>query len=279
MIIMDNALVVIANLVRERCGINFTQKLDVLERKIKPRTQSIGCDYTAYLEFLNKHSREWTRLVELLTVHETYFFRESNHFRALTDVVMRDLVETKGMPIRIWSAACSSGEEPYTISMSLLTAGHTSETFQIIATDIDQRTLTLAEKAWYSKQSFSFRRTPDQYRRAYFDEEEDGFRVQSRVTRSVQFRQLNLLNKPAIRTMGLFDVIFCRNVLIYFDDESKLQVLETLHDRLKPGGYLFLGHADHVSTLPGLFSTVRVENTFFYQKGEAADGLPSFNRR
>lgn len=276
---MHNSLLSIAKLVQTRCGLNFTTKLESLERKIQSRVKALGCDYEAYDLRLRTIADEWALLIEALTVHETYFFREEQHFEVLCNIAIPEFRKRNKTQIQIWSAACSTGEEPYSIAMSLLEHGCPLQSIQILATDIDEKTLGNAKRGWYSKKSFSFRRMSENYLDKYFNVDEDGYRLQAHIRQAVQFKQQNLIELAQERGRSLYDAIFCRNVLIYFDDVARTSVVQALYDRLNPGGYLFLGHADHLNNMPHAIETVRTANTFCYKKGEVADGIRSIGGR
>ncbi|MCL6444486.1 MAG: protein-glutamate O-methyltransferase CheR [Alicyclobacillus sp.] len=268
---MHEHLVQLAALVQKRCGLNFSKKLVSLENKTRKRLTELGCDYSQYCARLMRDPTEWEHFIELLTVHETYFFREDNHLRELCRTVLQDLRHRQVDPIKIWSAACSTGEEPYSIAMAIAELkDFPLEQVQIVATDIDIRTLNAAKMGWYAKNSFTFRSTPQHYLAKYFDEDGNGYRVKEELRRVVQFAQLNLMDESAIRRQGQFDVIFCRNVLFYFDEVSKEQVIRSLYDQLAWNGYLFMGHAENPG---GRFTTIRAPGTFYYKKEAASHGV------
>lgn len=258
----------LAEFVRQEYGLNFTKKLVSLQIKTQARLNDLECTYAQYSASLRMDMSERERLMELLTVHETYFFREDHHLRELSDIIVPMVLNsTKCSPIRIWSAACSTGEEPYSIAMVLYEKlGRRSQHVQILASDIDKKTLTKAIEGRYPTRSFTFRRTPEAYLNRFFDKEDTVFRVKNEIRQMVEFHQLNLLDAKAMQRFGDMDAIFCRNVLIYFDEEGKQRVIRALYDGLKPNGYLFMGHAESIQH-PTTFQTIRAPGTFYYQKG------------
>lgn len=274
----DQDLLQLAEFVLAEYGLNFLKKLRSLEIKTKRRLSELSCSYADYCKLVKTDTDERERLVELLTVHETYFFREDNQLRELCDVVLPVLQSgMRAAPIRIWSAACSTGEEPYSIAMMMYEKlGRAAQHVRILATDIDQKTLGAATEALYSNKSFTFRRMPNEYLTRYFDFEEDvqAFRVKRKIRQMVEFRRLNLFDGRAIAQLGEMDVIFCRNVLIYFDDAGKERVIRSLYEQLRPNGYLFMGHAESIQR-PGVFQTIRSPGTFYYQKEEGKSWVPT----
>jgi chemotaxis protein methyltransferase CheR len=173
----------------------------------------------------------------------------------------------RNRPLRIWSAACSTGEEPYTLSMLIQETGQfLPGAVDIIATDIDKKVLQKAEKAWYHQGSFAFRRIPNILMNKYFITTEGGFQVSPTTRNMVKFKHLNLLETPKVALMGEVDVIFCRNVLIYFDQETTKRVIRNFYQRLSPGGYLFLGHAESITDMGMGFEKVDSDKTFYYRK-------------
>lgn len=264
----DNGLVKLAEIIYDHCGLGYKDRLPVLKEKISKRIMDLGLSYWEYCGFLKKSAMEWDILVELLTINETYFYREENQLNECCSVVLPLLKEkNRNRPLRIWSAASSTGEEPYTLAMLI----HESGLFQpgsveIIATDINKKVLQKAEKGWYHNGSFAFRRIPKNLLEKYFSEEDGGYQIKAFIKKMVKYQHLNLLNEDKIAQIGEFDVIFCRNVLIYFDQETTNRVIRSLHKKLTPGGYLFLGHAESVTEMSMGFQRVNSDMTFYYRK-------------
>ena len=206
---------------------------------------------------------ELQALFEALYVHETYFFRERSQVKALCGNILTEL-QTLSPRLRVWSAACSSGEEPYSLAMSLLETGRISDVnISIRATDISPRVLEMCERGFY--RALSFRATEPAMVQKYFTPSGDGFMVADRVKRLVQFSSLNLMDERKIAAHGPFDAIFCRNVLIYFDKATQKRVVESFARALRPGGYLFLGHAESLFALTTLYEPIVAPESIAYR--------------
>jgi Methylase of chemotaxis methyl-accepting proteins len=260
----DPDVSLLARAIHARCGIDYRGNLYSLAIKAGARVTALGVTFARYLRHLDQHPTEWDALIEAITVNETYFFREECQLEELARVVLPELADRD--EIRIWSAACSTGEEPYSLAMTILESGVVPlDKVRIYATDINRKVLKSAEQGFYPAQSMCFRRTPERMKKLYFDEEPGGFRVKEHIRDRVRFMRWNLLHDAA-GLLPVMDVIFCRNVLIYFDEASIRTVASHLSGRLAEGGYLFLGHAETVSGLvPGLH-TINAPSTFYYRK-------------
>ncbi|OBS09785.1 CheR family methyltransferase [Acidihalobacter prosperus] len=214
------------------------------------------------------HDRELARqAVEAMTTNETSWFRDQHPYNSLRDQILPELAR-KGSPIRIWSAACSSGQEPYSLSMtvdeSLRThPGLPLSNVQIIATDVSKQILDEAKVGSYD--SFSMMRgLTDDQRQRYFVNKGERWEIAPKVRARVSFREYNLMQSYA--TLGRFDVIFCRNVLIYFSATAKEDILRRLGQALNPGGYLFLGAAETASSASDLLELVRFSPGSAYRR-------------
>lgn len=255
----------LGQLVYEYCGLNFLQNTPLLESKISKRTKELGMSIWEYIRYLKQNSTEWDIVVELLTINETFFYREENQLEVFRSIILPQLRGRE--QIRIWSAACSTGEEPYTLAMMVAETGFIPlESVEILATDINKKVLQTAKQAWYSKHSLSFRRMPEHLLARYFVERDEGYQVIDSIRSRVQFRYLNLLDQNEIEKLGVYDVIFCRNVLIYFDRNVIQKVVASFYDRLVPEGSLFLGHAESITGMNPGFETVHTEKSFYYRK-------------
>ena len=227
-------------------------------------------------------SGELAQLTELLTVHETAFFRNRGHFDLLERVVIPELLQRKvaDRRLRFWSAGCSTGQEPYSIAISLLEAIPSLDGWQVevLATDISERALEQARAAVYPARSL--RGVDPVLVGRYFQQCKGGYRVADAVRRLVRFEGLNLVKEPfPFAALGLFDVVFCENVTIYFNVESTRRVIRNFHEVLLDGGYLFLGYSETLWQISGDFLLREWDGVFAYQKAprskeDAADGLP-----
>ena len=264
----DNGLVKLSQIIYEYCGLRFSERLYTLKEKVSKRVSELGLTHWEYCKYIEKSPSEWDVLVELLTINETYFYREENQLNECCSYVLSLMMrENRNRPIRIWSAACSSGEEPYSLAMLIQETGKfLPGSVEIIATDIDKMVLQKAKKGWYHHGSFAFRRTPEHLLKKYFLNEASGYQIHPSIQKMVQFQYLNLLDQDNISQLGEVDIIFCRNVLIYFDHETTKQVIRSLHQNLAAGGYLFLGHAESITDMTLGFKKVDSEKTFYYRK-------------
>jgi chemotaxis protein methyltransferase CheR len=203
-------------------------------------------------------------LASVLSNNETYFFRERAQLEVLASDVLGEALKSGG-GLRVWSSACSTGEEPYTIAMMLMeTKRITPASVTIRATDLSPRALDKAKTAYYRE--LSFRATPPEVVQKYFRPFEDGFFISDEIKRLVEFSRLNLLDERSVAGMGLNDAIFCRNVLIYFDKPTQKRVVEAFARALRPGGYLFLGHAESIMRLTELYEPAITPKAIYYRR-------------
>ncbi|OCA81953.1 CheR family methyltransferase [Pseudobacillus wudalianchiensis] len=268
------ALKQLTQMVYEYCGLNYQTNSASLETKIAGRLQQLHVSVWEYIRLLEQSTAEWDVLVELLTINETYFYREDKQLAVYQNEVLPELIaQNPDRTLQVWSAACSSGEEPYSLAITTIDSGLCPpQKVAIKGTDINKKVLQAAASGIYNKQSLSFRRIPDRWLKHYFIEQPDAFRVIEPVKSMVAFEQLNLLDSFKMGNLRQqYDVIFCRNVLIYFDSETIKKVASYFYQALKGGGYLFLGHAENISTMGIGFQTMSKNGTFYYRK-ESADG-------
>jgi chemotaxis protein methyltransferase CheR len=261
------------DLVRDYCGIHFDDSSRYLvekrlARRMKSHHLSDFRDYYRFIRYSKNSEEELSAIIDVLTVNETYFFREQNQLRTFSDEILEELKETNRdrKSLRIWSAGCSTGEEPYTIAILINEKPEFRNwEVEIFGSDINQRVLQTARRGIYRKNSF---RTTDPYfKNRYFSEVEDGtFRIADGMKRNVNFSYLNLIDPFKTRFLGKMDVILCRNVLIYFDNASRKKVIENFYDRLTDGGYLLLGHAESLINISTAFTLKHFKNDMVYQK-------------
>ena len=242
-------------------GINLLKGKEALVRaRLMKRLRALGMgsinDYLQHVESA-QGADELTRMIDAMTTNKTSFFREAEHFNFLRDKI---LPEIKGPRMRFWSAACSSGEEPYSLSITLREHINAidSKDCLILATDISRKVLEKAGRAVYSQETLSSLSPPALIRK-YFNKITNGpnptFQVKKQVQRLVRFGWLNLMQ--AWPMAGPFDVIFCRNVMIYFDRATQQTLVNRFWDLLRPGGYLFVGHSEGLSGVSHKFQYVR----------------------
>lgn len=247
----------LSTLIYERCGIKLgPEKRTLLEARLGKvlRREAIP-SYDAYYQKVvsDRTDKELLRLIDLVTTNFTHFFREPQHFDFLRQRVLPEMRQAGAKEIYIWSAGCATGEEPYSIAILLLENNTVGWKRAVLASDVSSQALEFAQKGVYPAERL--RGVPQQWRRKYFVEVDGGYRVKEEVKLLVEFRRLNLLSPPPWQ--GCFDVIFCRNVMIYFDRSAKQRVLGHLRQALKPGGYLFVGHAESLFNLSDGFQYVK----------------------
>lgn len=265
------------------CGIFFDDASRfLLEKRLSRRLALLEMatfrDYYYYLRYDAHRDQEFVELMDILTTNETYFFREDFQLKAFTEEVLPECLAAKerrgDRTLRIWSAGCSSGEEPYTLSMLLLEQAYMAGwRVEIIGTDISQRVLQQARKGIYGRSSF--RSTDDYYLRKYFEEGEGGYRVSNVVRERVSLSQLNLFDTPRLMLLGKMDIIFCRNVIIYFDLAAKKQVIDGFHRMLLGGGFLMLGHSESLMNISTAFTLRHFRHDMVYQKALAHNEVHS----
>ena len=214
---------------------------------------------------------ELQTLVNLMTVNETYFFREAYQFDCMVNSILPELVrrKTDRDPIRIWSIPSSSGEEAYSIAMSLLDWSGIGEwDVEIISSDIDTQMVANARRGLYSARSVQH--VPPRPLGRSFPAVDDCFQICDDLRQAVEFTRVNLMEPADVRAYRDFDIVFCRNLLIYFDDLSRRQAAETFFDALRPGGMLCLGHSESMSRISSLFRVRKFPEAIVYQKPKEA---------
>jgi chemotaxis protein methyltransferase CheR len=270
LVLTDQDLRKVVRLVYDRSGITLHEgKRSLVMARLQKRLRHHGMSsFSSYLTHVerDRSGEELTLLLDAIATNHTYFFREEQHFAYMTSRVVPEWrAHTSGGPLRIWCAASSTGEEPYTISMSLADLTPAVE-FGMLASDLSTKALKAAKAGVYKLSSVES--LPADLLRRHFEKgmgEQAGFaRVSANVRKRVAFRNLNLLE---INDVGeRFDVIFCRNVMIYFDKAVQQRVVTMLERHLKPGGYLFISHSE---SLNGVTHGLRWMAPAVYQRGAA----------
>jgi len=277
----EEEFILLRDCVYSHCGIFFDNDSKyLLEKRLSRRLTALNLpsfrDYYQYLKYNRKKDQELMDIMDILTTNETYFFRESFQLKAFTDEIIPELIKVKqatgNRSIRIWSAGCSTGEEPYTIAMLLHGIRELRDwKIEIIGTDISQRVLQHARRAVYGKSSF--RATDEEYIKRFFVEQEDGLKVCDEIRNLVTISHLNLFDTNRMIMLGKMDLIFCRNVIIYFDIAAKKRVVESYFNTLSDGGFLLLGHSESLMNITTLFTLRHFKNDMIYQKPERAIGV------
>ena len=253
-------------------GISFTEgKEYYVDRRAADRMQvTAKIDFGAYFEYLTTPgSGEFEHFVNAITINETYFYREDYQLRCLTDELLGHRLAGKrqGDSLRIWSLPCSTGEEPYSIAIWLLENWNQVDDYniEIIGSDIDTGVLEAARTGLYRKRALM--RLDNALVEKYFEKpDRETWRMIEELQNSVLFAAVNAVDPVEMRRFGRFDVIFCRNMLIYFDEVSRRIAAENLYEALLPGGYLCLGHAESMSRISSLFEVCRFADVIVYRR-------------
>lgn len=256
-----------SRLVYQECGINLhTGKKELLQARLNKRLRVTGIpSYREYYDLITSphNNGEIVHFLDCISTNLTYFFREPKHFEFLDSVALPKLIQSKteerNLRIRIWSAGCSTGEEPYSLAMCIL--GHLQEAerwdFKILATDISTRVLQVGMKGVYPQDKIA--KVPKHLQKMYFHRQStqngEGFEVSRKLKDIITFRRLNL--KESYPFSGPFDFIFCRNVMIYFDKQTQEHLVQKMAGYLSPGGYLMVGHSESLTGLKHSLSYVQ----------------------
>lgn len=258
----------VRDLVHERTGIYFdNQSLPLMADKLAERlagNPSKTClDYYYALKAEPDGAREWREVMNLFSVQETYFWREIDQINYLVEKIVPDWFAQTTDPLTIWSAACASGEEPYSIAMALDAAGWGEYPISIQASDASEKALERAGQALYRERAF--RLFPHALRRRYFEEQSKAWKLRPAIADRVTFRRINLMTEPDLGQISNPQVVFCRNVFIYFSPTSISRVVNLLAKRMPPGASLFLGATESLLKLTDQFELFDMGNCFVYR--------------
>ena len=260
-ILTDNEFAQLRDYVLSNFGIDLSQKRMLIQGRLTSVIQSYNMDnFTDYINRVmnDKTGTEVQILLNKLTTNLTFFMREKEHFDFLTQVALPEFDQNfKGRELRIWSAGCSSGEEAYTIAMTIMDYYEKkgmSRKFVILASDISQNVLGQAQRAVYPESAL--KDIPKPWVTKYFDRVGDGdYKVKDMITRLVTFRTFNLM--ATFRFSKPFELIFCRNVMIYFEKQKKEDLITNFYNWLEPGGYFFISHSENIGRSDTGFRMVR----------------------
>jgi chemotaxis protein methyltransferase CheR len=269
----------IAEFFKAHCGLHFgNESRYLLERRIARRCAELGLrSFNAYHYALRNDTSgegELAWAIDHLTTNETYFLREKAQLHALIEEIIPSVQARRGGPgsgpVAIWSAGCSSGEEPYSIVLMAIEAGlEPGRDLRVYASDISRQMLHKARRGVYREASF--RQMDPFLREKYFAEKDGTYRISDDIKKHVSFAHLNLLDESRSALLGSLDVILCRNVIIYFDLETKRHVVRTFWGKLKPGGFLLLGHSESLINLSTDFELKHLRHDMVYRKPCEAD--------
>lgn len=262
------------DLVHERTGIYFeADRFDMLLEKLQPRVIASGCrsylDYYYILKYEENGPEEWLRVMDAFSVQETYFWREMDQVRALVDVVVPQWFARQATPLRIWSAACATGEEPYTLAIALQEAGWGNRPIEIVASDASEAALQKARAGLYRERSF--RALPPELRERYFSPAAGGAQLHRATMERVTFQRANLVAPGEIAPLARSPVVFCRNVFIYFSPASISRTVASFAVHMPAGGHLFVGSSESLLKLTHEYDLEEVGGAFVYlRKGHPA---------
>lgn len=252
-------------------GLTFSPaSMYTFERRLGERVVELGLssfhEYYTNLRFNPEMSDELAIALDLITTAETYFFRQEYQLHSFRDELLprlhRDLEARRSLIV--WSAGCSTGEEVYTLAMLIDESGlFGGWDVRVIGSELSKTRVAIARRAVYGENSF--RTTDAKLRDRYFEPAEGGYRVRESMRRLCYFGQLNLLDRM-VASVGRVDAVFCRNVLIYFGASARSQVIDNLYRRLRPGGYLFLGHSESLVNVSTAFELVHLSGDLVYRK-------------
>lgn len=255
-----------------KSGIRFDDnKRYFVDKRLLERMAATGAgtfrDYFTHLRF-EASGKEWQAVVNLMTVNETYFMREDYQFSCLVESILPELTarRARNQPLRIWVMPSSSGEEAYSIALCLLERWPELANWdvEIVSSDIDTQILAQAQAGHYSARAIQH--LPASWLQKYFTRTGNGYQISQDLRDAVAFTRVNLHDPKEVADYRDFDVVFCRNLLIYFDDSSRHQAAQTFFEVLRPGGFICLGHSESMSRISSLFKIRKFEHAVVYQK-------------
>ncbi|MDR1869926.1 MAG: protein-glutamate O-methyltransferase CheR [Treponema sp.] len=253
------------DLIYTESGITFTPtNRSILESRLKERLREKNIDSVkTYYDSIKKDKEEMKGFLDSITTNLTRFFRNQAHFDALEKYVIPEIKKIKKTPgaIRIWSAGCSTGEEPYTIAMLLSEVLSPPWHFEILASDISLKCLMTAKEGFYADNRIVG--IPDNYLAKYFNKVDGGYKIHPDIQAKIKFDYHNLKNDSGQRNL---DVIFCRNVIIYFDDAAQTAVMNRFWDSMAAKSFLFIGHSESLFGMDTKFEFLKTEWATLYQK-------------
>jgi chemotaxis protein methyltransferase CheR len=278
--LQHDEFVAIRDYIYQKAGIWFADnKKYLIESRLTKRMGELGMasykDYFYRIKY-DSSQKEFEALMNVVTTNETSFFRNPPQLKAFADEVLPLVMKQKEQAgngekrLKIWSAGCSTGEEPYTISIILLEAvkSHQGWNVEILANDISQDVLYAARKGVY--QEMTLRTTDPKIVDRYFIKEGKFYRIKDEVKRNVKFNHVNLNDSRQVSSITGCDMIFCRNVMIYFSDEIKRSLVKQFYKSLRPGGYLFIGHSESLHGISKSFQLEYLKSALVYKKEVAA---------
>ncbi len=274
--ITDSEFVQLRDFIYENSGIYIADNRKyLLENRLSGRIKALNLkdygEYYYYLRYDSKRRDELARMYEVVTTNETSFYRNPPQLKVFQDKVLSEVIaeqRKKGQKrLHIWSAGCSTGEEPYTLAMIIhesLGSELSQWSVRITANDLSEAVLQSAREALYT--DYALRTTPKDKIAKFFDKEGDRYRVKPEVRKLVQFGQINLNDRAAVKRVERSQIVFCRNVIIYFDDDMKKRVISAFYDNLHPGGFLLIGHSESLHNISRAFKPEHHPGAIVYRK-------------
>jgi len=268
----------VRDFIYRKAGIFFEdRKLYFVQKRVEKRLEELNLEntdqYIRELQFRDPNGKELQAFLNILTTNETYFFREFDQLASFAEHCLTEVCERKrkigNAKLRLWSAGCSTGEEPYTLAIILkeMLENEKDWLVDILATDINTRVLNFAKKGVYEPRAI--KDVPQEYLTSWFNSyKKDTYSVKQELKKMCDFRILNLMDKAGLSQISNIDFIFCRNVLIYFDNDSRKQVVSHFYDILNPGGFIYLGHSESMTRISSAFKIRRKGGYIVYQKPE-----------
>ncbi len=269
----EELFVQLRDLIYERSGMFFNDgKKYLLESRVENRLKALGLekfeDYYYLLKYSPDGEKEFRALFDEITINETSFYRNPPQMEVFKNHLLPEVINSKKIKqLKLWSAGCSTGEEPYTLAILILEVlgFRISQWFvDILGVDISQAVLEKAKKGEYGE--YTLRNMPPELVGKYFVKEGPIYRIKDEVKRLVRFEMMNLSDQSQMRKIRGMDFIFCRNVLIYFDIEARKRVVASFYDSLNPGGYLFIGHSESLHGISRAFKLIHFPKVIVYKK-------------
>lgn len=256
-------------LIYNESGIHFSSSnRSILEGRLKERVRKAGASSVQeYYESILKDDDELKVLLDSVTTNLTRFFRNNAHIQTFQYYVIPDLISHKkalgDKTIRLWSAGCSTGEEPYTLALVLQEYLPPDFTYEIVASDISLKSLMVAKEGFYNETRIAG--VPEEYLKKYFDQRADGYKISQKIKEHVTFDYHNLKNDSGLRDL---DVVFCRNVLIYFDETAQKASVSRFWDAMASHSFLFIGHSESLFGMQTNFTFLKTDWACIYQKAK-----------
>lgn len=274
--ITDEEFLQLRDFIYQVCGIFIAENRKYLvENRLSNRIKELNLksysEYYNYLRFDNSRKEELNRLFEVVTTNETSFFRNPPQLKVFQDYVLKEVIDecrkSGRKRLRIWSAGCSTGEEPYTLAIILyevLRSEIHSWDIKITANDLSEAVLSAARRGIYNE--YALRTTPPEIVSAYFTKDGNVYKIKPELKQLVSFGQINLSDKDQLRRVEKSQIVFCRNVIIYFDDDMKRKVISAFYDNLEPNGMLLIGHSESLHNISRAFKPEHHTGTIVYRK-------------